>query len=78
MKRRIGDVAFLFAIIAAACAPLDERQLAERDYRRADREAVFHDFRARCRSKGKRIVIYADQRIGRDGVPGPGNVVFCR
>ena len=59
------------------CATLDERDREARDYRRATFEAEFLDYRARCTQSGKRIWISARGKVGRDGIPQPGDRYYC-
>jgi hypothetical protein len=64
-------------LLTSACATLTDAQLETREYRRIDFEAQFVQYRSQCLSAGKRIIIDARQKIGRDGVPRPGDRYYC-
>ncbi len=62
----------------AACASLTEEQLEAREYRNADWENKFADYRVRCARVGGRVLIYAHSgSIGNDGVPMRGDYYTC-
>ena len=63
--------------IAAGCMSLSDAQLEARDYRRADFGNQFKDFRQRCRARGGKIVIEANQSLGRGDLPHRGDRYFC-
>ena len=71
--------ATLFALIlfTTGCAGMTERELEQRSYERANYEAEFVDYRARCYADGKRLWISARGKVGRDGVPSPGDHYYC-
>jgi len=79
-KRRMTKLpaaALLLAVCLTACAPLPERAQEAREYRRADFENQFLDYRQRCHAAGKRIMIMASGKVGRDGVPNRGDYYTC-
>ena len=74
--RRLGAI-ILLLLPAPGCASLSEAELERRAYDRANFEAEFIDYRARCMMRGKRIWISARGTVGRDGIPAPGDVYYC-
>ena len=74
---RLPAVAALLAASLTACAPLPERAQEAREYRRADFENQFLDYRRRCHAAGKRIMIMANGKVGHDGVPNRGDYYTC-
>lgn len=62
---------------ATGCASLSEAELERRQYQRATYKAEFLDYRDRCTLRGKRIWISARGKVGRDGLPAPGDVYYC-
>lgn len=72
---RLAVIAGLLLI--AGCAPLSEAQKEAREYRRVEYEAQFLMYRADCHARGGRVYIMANQKVGRDGVPSPGDRYVC-
>jgi len=64
-------------LLLAACA-LTEKELAEREYREAERHARFLEFKKRCEAEGKAVVIRSRGRVRPDGLPGPGDRWSCQ
>lgn len=78
LKALVIVVAIVLATgIAAACSPLDEREIAEREYQRENYLLQFLDFKRACERAGGWVVIRAHQRIGPDGLPNPGDHYRC-
>ena len=69
-------VAFV-AMTVAGCATLTETELEHRAYVQQKFEEQFKVFRANCHSQRGRIVIYASDKVGRDGIPHLTDPVFC-
>ena len=77
MKVRRMATLFIPVLTMAGCGAMTERELEQRRYERANHEAEFIDYRARCYARGKRLWISARGKVGRDGVPGPGDHYYC-
>ncbi|MEM8816718.1 MAG: hypothetical protein AAGE85_12905 [Pseudomonadota bacterium] len=67
----------LLAAGLTACASLPEHAQEARDYRRADFENRFIDYRQRCHASGRRVVIMASGKVGMDGIPNRGDYYTC-
>ena len=76
MKVRLC-VAIAAAVYLSGCATLGEDALERREYRNADYHHQFTEFRHNCTQKRKRIVIQAQARLDRRGIPRPGDHYFC-
>jgi hypothetical protein len=64
-------------LLASACVTMTEDQLQARADRHAYFELQFTEYRRQCHAGGKRIVIDAKQKIGRNGLPSFGDRYFC-
>ena len=64
-------------LLLTACAPLDEAQKAEREYRRGEYRAKFLDYRQACAELGGTVVIRSNRRIKPDRVPKFGDKYHC-
>jgi hypothetical protein len=66
-------------ILLAACAAPSEKQIEAREYREAERQAEFLEFRQRCRESGGILVVQGlEGRVGKSSVPGGGDQVRCQ
>ena len=65
------------AMTLAACAPLTERQLEAREYRRLDFQARYHELRAECRAEGGMLYVEPARRLGRSSTPDPKDKIRC-
>ena len=64
-------------LVLTACSPLTEAQRADREHRRSSFELQFLDYRRHCNAAGKKVVIFANQSVGRDGIPNLGDRYYC-
>lgn len=66
-------------ILLAACAAPSEKAIEAREYREAERQAEFLEFRQRCRESGGILVVQGlEGRVGKSSVPGGGDQVRCQ
>jgi hypothetical protein len=66
-------------ILLAACAAPSEKQIEARQYREAERQAEFLEFRRRCRESGGVLVVQGlEGRIGRGSMPKGSDQVRCQ
>jgi hypothetical protein len=66
-------------IMLTACAAPSEKEIEAREYREAERQAEFLEFRARCRASGGILVVQGLKgRVGKSSVPGGGDQVRCQ
>ena len=64
-------------LLLAACTPLTEQQIAEREFQRGEERAKFLDYKAACEAEGGNVVIRARRRMAHDRMPGPGDRYHC-
>jgi hypothetical protein len=68
---------FVPFVALAACTPLSEAQMADREYRRGEYRARFLDFRIACEEEGGTVVIRSRRKLGPDRVPELGDHYHC-
>ncbi len=61
----------------AACTPLNEQEIAEREYKRGEFRAEFLAYRKACEAKGGTVVIWSHRKIRADRVARPGDRYHC-
>ena len=71
------DAVFLPLVLLAACAPLSEEQMADREYRRGEYRAKFLDFRVACEAEGGTVVIRSRRKLSPDRIPVLGDRYRC-
>jgi len=64
-------------VTATACAPLDEAEIAAREYQRGEFRAKFLEYRKDCEEIGGTVVIRSHRRIRADRVARPGDRYHC-
>lgn len=64
-------------VLLSGCASMTEVQLEARDYQRTDFRNQFVEDRTRCQAAGRRIVIFANGSIDRNGIPKSRVPYFC-
>ncbi|MEQ8207583.1 MAG: hypothetical protein RIA65_15525 [Woeseia sp.] len=74
---KLLPVGLFVLLILVACAPLNEAQKAEREYRRGEYRAKFFDYRQACEEMGGTVVIRSNRRIKPDRVPKFGDKYHC-
>lgn len=67
----------LALVFLAGCASMTEAQLEARDYQRMDFRNQFVEDRTRCQAAGRRIVIFANGSIDRNGIPKSPVPYYC-
>ena len=66
-------------MLLAACAAPSEKQIEAREYRDAERQAKFLEFRQRCRESGGILVVQGLKvRVGKSSVTDGGDQVRCQ
>lgn len=68
---------FIPIAMLAACAPLNEEQMADREYRRGEYRAIFMDFRVACEAEGGTVVIRSRRKLSPDRIPVLGDHYHC-
>lgn len=63
--------------LVSGCGTLDAADIEARQYRQAEFEAQFRDYRRRCLARGGQIVIDARRGLARDGLPNRGDRYAC-
>lgn len=61
----------------AACAPLSEQEMFEREYQRGEFKAKFLDYREACEAEGGTVIIRSRGRLGPDRMPEYGDHYHC-
>lgn len=73
-----GRACIVASVLAmGGCGTLTDVQLEAREHRRAAFDSRFNAYRSQCHAAGKRIVIDAIGKVGRDGMPKRGDSYFC-
>ncbi len=71
------DTVLFPLVLLAACVPLNEEQMADREYRRGEYRAKFLDFRIACEAEGGTVVIRSRRKLSPDRIPVLGDRYHC-
>ena len=72
-------IVLIATLLTAACAPLTQQQLDEREYRNVDWENRYLNYSQRCMASGGRMVIQSNSshRLRQRNIPRRGDHYSC-
>lgn len=64
-------------LLTSACTAVNDRRTEARQYRQIDWESRYVNYASRCNQAGGRMIVRANHRMARSGIPRPGDYFNC-